>query len=35
MAFLSLDNVKIVGLSACVPPDVEENLTLPVFADQE
>lgn len=34
MSFLTINNVKIVGLSACVPPDVEENLTLPVFADE-
>lgn len=24
----------MVGLSACVPPDVEENLTLPIFEDE-
>lgn len=34
MSFLTINNVKIVGLSACVPPDVEENLTLPIFEDQ-
>lgn len=33
MSYLSIDHVKIVGLAACVPPDVEENQTLPVFAD--
>lgn len=35
MSFLTLHNVKIIGLSACVPPDVEENLTLEVFENQE
>lgn len=35
MSYLSLNNVRIVGLSACVPPDIEENLTLPVFVDQD
>jgi len=34
MSFLTIKNVKIVGLSACVPPDVEENLTLPIFCDE-
>jgi len=34
MSFLTIKNVKMVGLSACVPPDVEENLTLPVFEDE-
>lgn len=31
MASLSVKNVKIVGMSACVPATVEENLTLPIF----
>jgi len=34
MSFLTIDKVKIVGLAACVPPTVEENLTLPIFADE-
>lgn len=34
MSYLNINHVKIVGLAACVPPDVEENQTLPVFADQ-
>ncbi len=34
MSFLTISNVKVVGLSACVPPDVEENITLPVFTDR-
>lgn len=34
MSFLTIKNVKMIGLSACVPPDVEENLTLPVFEDE-
>jgi 3-oxoacyl-[acyl-carrier-protein] synthase-3 len=34
MPFLTISNVKIVGVSACVPPDVEENLTLHVFENE-
>ncbi len=34
MSFLTIDKVKIVGLAACVPPTVEENLTLPIFQDE-
>ena len=35
MSFLSINKVKIVGLSACVPPTVEENLSLPIFTDEK
>lgn len=35
MSFLTVNNVKIVGLAACVPPDIEENLSLPIFADEQ
>lgn len=31
MAFLTINNVKIVGMVACVPPTIEENISLPVF----
>lgn len=34
MSYLTIKNVKLVGLSACVPPDIEENLTLSVFTDE-
>ena len=34
MSFLSVSHVKIVGLSACVPQNVEENISLPVFKDR-
>ncbi len=34
MSFLSINNVKIVGLAACVPPDIEENISLPIFQDK-
>lgn len=34
MPYLTIRNVKITGLSACVPPDIEENLTLPIFEDE-
>lgn len=33
MSYLTINNVKIVGLATCVPPTIEENLTLPIFAD--
>jgi len=35
MAGLTIRNVKIVGMSAVVPPTVDENMTSPVFADVE
>jgi 3-oxoacyl-[acyl-carrier-protein] synthase-3 len=35
MAFLEIKNVKIVGISACVPKEIEENLTLPVLSSKE
>lgn len=35
MSRLTISNVKIVGMSACVPANVEENLTLPIFADEQ
>mgnify|MGYP004447495777 CR=1 FL=1 len=34
MSFLTINNVKIVGLAACVPPTIEENLTLPIFENE-
>lgn len=34
MSFLTIEKVKMVGLAACVPPTVEENLTLPIFTDK-
>jgi len=33
MAFLTIDNVKMVGLAACVPPTIEENISLSVFSE--
>lgn len=35
MSFISIDNVKISGVSACVPAEVEEVLGLPVFNDED
>lgn len=35
MAKFSIKNVSLRGISACVPSYVEENLTLPVFAEGE
>jgi 3-oxoacyl-[acyl-carrier-protein] synthase-3 len=34
MSFLTVKNVKITGLSACVPSNTEENLTLPIFKNR-
>lgn len=33
MSKLTTSKVRIVGMSACVPSTIEENLTLPIFAD--
>lgn len=30
-----VSNIRIAGMSACVPPKVEENLTLPIFKNEE
>jgi 3-oxoacyl-[acyl-carrier-protein] synthase-3 len=35
MAFIEIKNVRIAGISACVPAEVEENLTLPLFDSTE
>jgi 3-oxoacyl-[acyl-carrier-protein] synthase-3 len=35
MAFLSIPNVRIKGLSVCVPKIIEENISLPLFAEGE
>ena len=34
MSILTINNVKIVGVSACVPKTVEENLSLAIFENQ-
>ena len=34
MSFLTIEKVKMVGPAAWVPPTIEENLTLPIFADK-
>ena len=34
MSFLTINNVKMVGLAACVPPTIEENISLPIFEDE-
>ena len=33
MALLSVNNVRIAGISACVPAKVEENKDIPVFVE--
>lgn len=33
MSFLTINHVKMVGLAACVPPTIEENISLPIFSD--
>ena len=35
MAFLKIPNVAIKGISACVPPQVEENKEIPFYASGE
>ncbi len=35
MAFLEVKNVRIAGISACVPSNVEENINLDVFNEGE
>lgn len=35
MSALTTRNVKLVGMGACVPPRVEENIDLPIFASRE
>ena len=35
MAFLTIPNVKIKGISACVPPKVEENRQIPLYSSEE
>lgn len=34
MAFLKIENVRVCGLSACVPKQVEENSLFPLFDDE-
>lgn len=33
MANLSIGGIEIAGIVACVPPDVEENISLSFFED--
>lgn len=35
MPYLKVGNVAIRGISACVPPKVEENISLPIYATKE
>ena len=35
MSALTVNNVRVAGLSACVPEKVEENLTLSIFENEE
>ena len=35
MAFLEIKNAKIAGISACVPKETEENISLSIFGSQE
>ena len=34
MSQLTINNVRIAGMSACVPSTVEDNLTLPIYKDE-
>jgi 3-oxoacyl-[acyl-carrier-protein] synthase-3 len=33
MSFLTIQKVKMVGVAACVPSTIEENISLPIFSD--
>lgn len=35
MSILQINNVKIIGISSCVPKKIEENISLTVFTDQK
>jgi len=35
MAFFKIENVKISGFSVCVPKQIEENISIPLFNDEE
>lgn len=35
MSKLSINNIRIAGMAACVPSAVEENLTLPIFSSPQ
>lgn len=35
MANLTIRNVKVAGISACVPERIEENIDLPIFSNKE
>ena len=35
MSYLEINKVRITGLCACVPPDIEENISLPIFKDEK
>lgn len=34
MSKLTIENVSIAGMSACVPSTIEENISLPIFKDE-
>ena len=34
MSQLTINNVRIAGMSACVPATVEENISLPIYKDE-
>ena len=35
MAYLSFPNVRVVGMSACVPKEIDDNRTSPLISDEE
>ena len=35
MAFIEINNVAIKGISVCVPKEVEEEISSPVFASRK
>lgn len=34
MSRLTVNNIRVAGISACVPSRVEENISLPIFSDE-
>ena len=35
MAYLSFPNVRVIGISACVPKEIDDNRTTPLIPDEE
>ena len=35
MAFLSFPNIRVAGISACVPKEIEDNWVSPLYSEEE